>query len=266
MNLQNIPVKDTSLYREAFVAHTDEDLLVDADYSNMELRILADLSKEPKWMEIFEKNLDMHCEIGSVVMGKPIRLKGTNGPDDPGENLELRKIVKSLNFGISYGMGAQKLAREAKIPFAEARQIINSYWASFPNVKNFFDAYVAKCITNRCVRSPYDNRLRWLEGFDFDSNKERARVRNMTMNFPMQSGNASITKIALTHIREEIKKSKSTAKIICTIHDEIILNVKKSQAEEAEAMLRKCMLEAGELYVKNVKIKVESCIAPYWKK
>ncbi len=99
-NLQNIPAKDTSLYREAFVAFDDECILVDADYSNMELRILADLSREPKWLEIFEKGLDMHCEIGSMLFSKPIRLKGTLGPDDPGENIALRKITKSINFGV----------------------------------------------------------------------------------------------------------------------------------------------------------------------
>jgi DNA polymerase I-like protein with 3'-5' exonuclease and polymerase domains len=66
----------------------------------MELRILADLSREPKWLEIFEKGLDMHCEIGTMLFGVPIRLKGTNGPNDPGENTHLRKIVKSINFGV----------------------------------------------------------------------------------------------------------------------------------------------------------------------
>jgi DNA polymerase-1 len=265
-NLQNIPAKDTSAYREAFVAHDDDSLLVDADYSNMELRILADLSREPKWLEIFEKGLDMHCEIGSMLFGKTIRQKGTLGPDDPGENAALRKITKSINFGVGYGMGPQKLSREVKCSFPEAKQLLSKYWSTFPKVKEYFDAHVAESIANRCVRSPYDNRLRWLEGFDFDSKRELARVRNMVMNFPMQSGNASITKIALIHLREELKKSQIPAKIICTIHDEIILNSKKTHTAEAEKILQKCMRDAAELYVKNVTVKVESSIAPYWKK
>jgi DNA polymerase I-like protein with 3'-5' exonuclease and polymerase domains len=265
-NLQNIPVKDTPLYREAFVAFDDECILVDADYSNMELRILADLSQEPKWLEIFEKGLDMHCEIGSMLFGKPIRLKGTLGPDDPGENISLRKITKSINFGVGYGMGPQKLAREVKVSFPEAKQLLNKYWTSFPKVKAFFDGYVSECVKNKCVRAPYDKRLRWLEGFDLDSQRELARVRNMTMNFPMQAGNASITKLALTETRKEIKKRQLPAQIICTIHDEIILNSKKTCAKEAEQVLQKCMLDAAKSYVKNVKVKVESTIAPYWKK
>ncbi len=163
-------------------------------------------------------------------------------------------------------MGPQKLAREVKVSFLEAKQLLNKYWSSFPKVKAFFDGYVSECIKNKCVRSPYDKRLRWLEGFDLDSQRELARVRNMTMNFPMQAGNASVTKLALSKTRKEIKKNNLPSQIICTIHDEIILNTKKTHAKEAEQVLQKCMLDAAESYVKNVKVKVESTIAPYWKK
>jgi DNA polymerase-1 len=122
-NLQNIPVKDTSIYRDAFIAFDDDSMLVDADYSNMELRILADLSGEPKWREIFEKGLDMHCEIGSMLFGKPIRQKGTLGPDDPGENAELRKIVKSINFGVGLNPWSTKTCSIAGTPTVKSRAI-----------------------------------------------------------------------------------------------------------------------------------------------
>ena len=88
----------------------------------------------------------------------------------------------------------------------------------------------------------------------------------MTMNFPMQSGNASITKLALTTLRREIKKRQLPTQIICNIHDETLCNSKKTHAIEVEQLLQKCMQDAAETYVKNVKIKVESSIAPYWKK
>lgn len=218
-NIQNIPVKDTSVYRDAFVAFDENSVLVDADYSNMELRLLADLSKEPKWLEIFEKNLDMHCEIGTLLLGKPVRLAETLGPDDPGENLDLRKfMIKPLNFGVSYGMGAKKLSITAKISIQEAKQLLNKYWALFPHIKEFFDNFVAETIANKCIRSPYDNRLRWIEGFDLDAKKDLARIRNMSMNFPMQSGNASITKIALTELKKQLDLLKYDAKIIATIN------------------------------------------------
>ena len=218
-NIQNIPVKDTSAYRDAFVAFDEDSVLVDADYSNMELRLLADLSKEPKWLEIFEKNLDMHCEIGTLLLGKPVRLAGTLGPEDPGENLDLRKtMIKPLNFGVSYGMGAKKLSLTAKITISEAKQLLNKYWSLFPNIKNFFDEFVTETIKNKCIRSPYDDRLRWIEGFDFDAKKDLARIRNMSMNFPMQSGNASITKIALTELKKQLDLLKYDAKIIATIN------------------------------------------------
>jgi DNA polymerase I len=218
-NIQNIPVKDTSVYRDAFVAFDENSVLVDADYSNMELRLLADLSKEPKWLEIFEKNLDMHCEIGTLLLGKSVRLAGTLGPDDPGENLLLRKtMIKPLNFGVSYGMGAKKLSLTAKITIQEAKQLLNKYWTLFPNIKEFFDNFVEETIQNKCIRSPYDDRLRWIEGFDLDAKKDLARIRNMSMNFPMQSGNASITKIALTELKKQLDLLKYDAKIIATIN------------------------------------------------
>lgn len=265
-NLQNIPAKDTHVYREAFIAHDADSLLVDADYSNMELRLLADLSGEPSWLKIFEDGKDMHCEIGSMLFQKPIRLKGTNGKDDPGENLGLRKKAKAINFGVGYGMGPQKLSRELKSDVKEAKELLAKYWATFPRVKSYFDEHVEQTIANRCVRSPYDNRLRWLEGFDFDSKKDLARIKNLSMNFPMQSGNASITKIALTVLRKELKERKIPVKIICSIHDEIILNSHKDYAVESEKLLQKCMLDAAALYVKKAKLKVESTIAPFWKK
>ncbi len=264
-NLQNIPAKDTDAYRKAFIAHSENDLLVDADYSNMELRILADLSKEPAWLDIFERGLDMHSAIGSMIFKKPIRQKGTLGPEDPGENLHLRRIAKSLNFGISYGMGPKKLAHEVGIPFSDAKQIIKSFWSSFPLIKNFFAEFVGNALEKEVVRSPYDGRLRWLDGYDYDNPSDIASMRNLCMNFPMQSGNASITKLALVNLHSAIKQTELPFKILLTIHDEIILNSPKDMAKEAEALLTKHMLEAAQAYVKNVTIKVESTIATYWK-
>jgi len=100
-NLQNIPVKDTPIYRESFISRDADHRIIGADYSNMELRVLADLSGEEKWVTMFlNDNMDLHCEIGSMLFGKTIRKKGTNGPDDPGENVGLRKYAKSINFGV----------------------------------------------------------------------------------------------------------------------------------------------------------------------
>jgi DNA polymerase-1 len=158
-------------------------------------------------------------------------------------------------------MGPQKLAREVQVSFVEAKELLRKYWGAFPMIKNFFDELVEKSIQEHCVRSPYDNRLRWFDGFDFDNKGDLASIKNASMNFPMQSGNASITKLAMTALRSELKRTKLKAEPICTIHDEILLNAHKDCAVETEALLQKCMLNAATSYVKNVKVKVESNIA-----
>lgn len=263
-NLQNIPVKEVSYYRDAFTAPSYDRRIIGADYQAMEMRLLADLSKEPAWLTIFEKDQDAHCEIGTMVLGKPIRQKGTLGPDDPGENIELRRQVKTLNFGVGYGMGPTKLAREAKMPFGEAKAIIQKYWQTFPLIKQFFDEVVNEAGTTLRQRSPYDGRVRWIEGLDPDSGKDQATLRNTSMNYPMQSGNASITKKALIGIRKAIVNKDMM--MISTIHDEILVEAHKDCAEEALAIVTSNMVEAAESYVKNVKVKVDGHVAEYWKK
>jgi len=97
-NLQNIPAE--AMYRQCFRAFTDDYRIIGCDYSGMELRELADLSQEPSWVDCFKRKGDLHAENGSVLLGKTIRKKGTNGPLDPGENWDLRRNIKTLNFGI----------------------------------------------------------------------------------------------------------------------------------------------------------------------
>ena len=262
-NLQNIPRE--KVYRKAFTAKNSDYRIVGADYSGMELRILADLSLEPKWIDCFVRNGDLHGEIGSELIGKPVRKPGTNGPNDPGENADLREnVIKRLNFGIGYGMGPKKLARETGVDFNQAKILVKQFWLKFPNIKTYFDKHVQVSIANRCVRSPYDNRLRWLDGYDYDSPKDLARIRNMCMNFPMQSGNASITKIALTWLRRDL--AGKDALLISTVHDEILVECHKDIADEVLKILEKDMIDAAQLYIKNVKVTVSSKISTCWEK
>lgn len=262
-NLQNIPRE--KVYRKAFTAKNADYRIVGADYSGMELRILADLSLETKWIDCFARNGDLHAENGSEIIGKPIRKPGTNGPTDPGENWDLREnVIKRLNFGISYGMGPKKLARETGIMYDQAKILVKQFWVKFPAIKTFFDRHVAVSIANKCVRSPYDNRLRWLDGYDYDSPKDLARIRNMCMNFPMQSGNASITKIALTWLRRDL--AGKDAKLISNVHDEILIECHKDIADEVLKILEKDMIDAAQSYIKNVKVAVSGKISTCWEK
>lgn len=261
-NLQNIP-RDKQ-YRESFTGRTENYRIIGCDYAGMELRILADLSKEPSWIACFERNGDLHSEIGSKLFGKPIRAKGTLSKDDPGENVELRQFAKTLNFGICYGMGPKKLANATGMPFDQARAIIKEFWKQHVFIKNYFDEHVKKSIRDNVVRSPYDQRLRWLDGYDLDNPAEMASVRNLCMNFPMQSGNASITKNALYALQRHIKGKD--AMLVSTIHDEILIESHKDVADEILALMKKDMVDAGTEYIKNVPVMVEGHVSTYWKK
>lgn len=261
-NLQNIPAE--AIYRQCFKAWSEEYVIIGCDYSGMELRILADLSQEPSWVACFKRNGDLHAENGSELLGVPIRKKGTNGPNDPGENWELRRPVKSLNFGVGYGMGPQKLARETGMPLDQARKLIKLFWTKFSRIKVYFDNHVETSFAAKCVRSPYDGRLRWLEGFDFDSRKDQARVRNLCMNFPMQAGNATVMKHALYLIRRDLKGKN--AKIICTVHDECLVEAHKDIAQEVYDIVVRDMIAAGERFIKNVPVAVEGHISTHWEK
>lgn len=261
-NLQNIPREKQ--YRDAFTAWHPDYKIIGCDYSGMELRILADLTQEPFWIDVLKRGGDLHSEIGSLLYNKPIRKKGTNGPDDPGENWELRQPVKSLNFGVGYGMGPQKLAGATGMAYDKAKELIKTFWTKFPRIKGYFDAHVKASVTAKCVKSPYDGRLRWLDGFDYDSQKDQARIRNMCMNFPMQSGNASITKHALYLIRQHLKGKD--AKIISTVHDEILVEAHKDIAQEVYDIVRKDMIDAAKRFIKNVPVDVEGHISDQWEK
>jgi DNA polymerase-1 len=261
-NLQNIP--RLKVYRQSFTSGDPRYRIITIDYSGMELRILADLSKEDKWIEVFKNKGDLHCEIGTMLWGVPIRVPGTNGPGDPGENYELRQPTKTLNFGISYGMGPRKFSSQTGIEYDKARTIVSTFWKTFPAIKRYFDKHVAQSIDARCVRCPYDNRLKWIEGVDFDSQREMAGTRNMCMNFPMQAGNATITKRAMAIIRNNFQGKD--AKIIGTVHDEIIVRAHESIAQEAYDIVRNGMISAGQEFITNLPVDVEGKIDMCWNK
>jgi DNA polymerase I len=260
--MQNLPARTE--YRAAFCAQLPDWRIVGADYSGMELRLLAELSMDPSLLEIFDKNLDAHATIGSMLYGKTIRAPGTLGPNDPGENMDLRRHAKTLNFGISYGMGPKRLAAATGMDIHQARKLIAAFWQKFPDIKAFFDAMIQYAFKYDCAISPLDGRLRWLKNMDFDNIKDRVHAENICKNFPLQGGNASITKLALTLLRQRIQGKQ--IKIINTIHDEILVEAHESCAQEAKTILQDCMVEAGQKYVKRVPIIAEAYIANEWKK
>jgi DNA polymerase I-like protein with 3'-5' exonuclease and polymerase domains len=162
------------------------------------------------------------------------------------------------------GMGAKKLANETGMPYMEAKRIIDMYWKLFPKIKTFFDDFVKESMSKKCIVSPYDQRLRWLDGFDTDSGKDLSSIKNMSMNFPMQSGNASVIKKALATLRKRI--IGKDIKILSTVHDEIVVLAHKDVAEEALQLTTSSMISEAEDYIKNVPVEVKGIIDVCWTK
>ena len=272
-NAQNIP-RDPA-YRAAFTAPSGWKI-VGADYSSMELVLLAEFSNDPDFKKIFDLDLDAHCHIASLLMDKPIHSKGKNYLSPDGKaimatedlNIELRQVGKAVTFGVSYGLGPTRLANNLEVEYDVAKNLLMKFWKSFPDVKRFLDERVKESLQNECVRSYMDNRLRWLKGFNLRIPSKRAHASNIAKNASMQSGNATITKKALAMIKHQITLNKWDAdcKIISTIHDEILLEAKEAIANDAKEMLSSLMIRAAQLWIKNTPVKADAYVADFWQK
>jgi DNA polymerase-1 len=157
-----------------------------------------------------------------------------------------------------------KLSKKLKIPMKEAKDLISGYWEVFGTAKKFFDDIVQEAIKTMSLRSLYDGRVYWIENKDPDNPADQASIRNAAMNYPMQSGNASITKIAMTRIRNKFRGTD--AKIILQIHDELVSELPAEGADVLFAVQKQEMIAAGEELVKNVPIKVEGELDIKWSK
>jgi DNA polymerase-1 len=271
-NLQNIPA--IAEYRSAFVAQYPGWKIVGADYSGFELVLLAEFSQEPEFMKALKNNVDLHSHMASLVTGKTVARKGDNYFDPSGNlktakrdiNVELRKTGKAINFGIAYGMGPTKLAHKLKITFQEAKEVLEVVWKKIPAVKAFMDDRVNEAIASECVRSFMDNRLRWIKGFDLMLPGQKAHACNIARNMSLQSGNASVLKVAMHKVYEEIRNKnwQKDCLMISTIHDEILLECREAIAEEVKEMLETCMIEAAKIWVKTVPVKAGAYIADHW--
>jgi DNA polymerase-1 len=272
-NAQNIP-RETA-YRAAFTAEPGRKI-VGSDYGSMELVLLAEFSKDPEFKKIFDLGLDAHGHVATMIMNKLVIEKGKKYLDKDGVvqtatedvNADLRPVGKNINFGVAYGLGPTRLANSLEVEYEEAKELLAKFWKAFPKVRIFLEARATESLENECVRCYMDNRLRWLKGFNLRLPKQRAHAANIAKNMSLQSGNATITKKALFLVKQEINKKgwADDCLIISTIHDEILLEVKESIANDARDMLSSKMLEAAHLWVKNTPVIADAYVADCWKK
>jgi DNA polymerase-1 len=251
-NLQNI--KADSRFRSCFVSPAGRKLVV-ADYSGCELRIIAELSDDPVFLETFRKGGDLHSIVASSIFKKNV---------SKSENPELRQRAKVINFGLAYGMGPQGLAMQLEISEEEAGELLNQYFRSYPSVKKYLEQSA-----NEAIKKGYSitigGRRRYYNTKDMDQ-RMRSSIERQAKNAPIQGTNADMTKLALIWIRNKIKEQNLDAKLINTVHDEIVIECDESIAEEIAEIMRDCMIRAGEHYLHKIPVDVECVISNSWLK
>lgn len=239
-NLQNIPVRSEEgrELRKIFKAKTGHKL-IDADYSQIELRILADISDDKNMLEAFENNDDIHTTTAAKVFGV----------DKKDVTPLLRSRAKAVNFGIVYGISDFGLSRDLKIPRAEAKEYIDNYFARFSGVKNYMDTIVKEAKENKFVTTKLGRR-RYLPELESRNFNIRSAGERIALNTPIQGTAADIIKIAMLDVYRELEKRKLKTKLILQIHDELILEAPLDEVDEVKEILRSKMENAIELKTK----------------
>ncbi len=239
-NLQNIPIRHElgRKLRKAFVPESDDYVLVGADYSQIELRILAHLSQDPLLIDAFNHGDDIHRITASKVFGVL---------EDQVTSLQ-RSNAKAVNFGVIYGMSGFGLSTELNITRKEAEQYIGEYFKKYTKVKEFLDGLVASCKEKGYVTTIM-NRKRMIHEINASNYMVRQAGERLAMNSPIQGSAADIIKLAMIKVYQELKKEKTKSKLILQVHDELIIQTHKSELEKIKNLLEENMEHAVKLSV-----------------
>ncbi|QQS32042.1 MAG: hypothetical protein IPM50_10195 [Acidobacteriota bacterium] len=248
-NLQQIPHED--VYRRCFRAEEGNKLVV-ADYSQIELRILAEMSADAAFIAAFESGADLHAATAARVFGvEPDAVT----PDQ-------RSFAKRLNFGVVYGIGAQRFAKMTGLSDREAENALRRYFASYPQMDEWLRVRSKEVISSRAART-MSGRLAKIE-LDPADRASVGAAQRYARNMPIQGTSADILKRALRLLHERIRET--SARLVNIVHDEIVVECAAADAETTRDILVDAMTKAGEEFVKKVPIKVDAAIADEWTK
>lgn len=239
-NLQNIPIRREmgKQIRKAFIASDSDHIFLSADYSQVELRLMAALSGDKAMIEAFNKGVDIHSTTASKVFGIPI--------DEV--TPEMRGRAKGVNFGIIYGISAHGLSQNIGVSRKEAKQIIDDYFENFPEVKNFMDRSIEVAREKGYVETIY-GRKRYLNDIDSANAMTRGFAERNAINAPIQGSAADIIKIAMINISKRMKDENLKSKMILQVHDELNFDVPKEEIDIMRRVVKEEMEGAVELSV-----------------
>ena len=239
-NLQNIPIR-TEMgreFRKYFIPADDDHVIIDADYSQIELRVLAHISGDENMINAFLSGEDIHTMTASRVFGV----------DPEAVTSELRKRAKAVNFGILYGIGEFSLSEDLGISRAQAKRYIESYLEGFPKISQYLDNVKSDARRDGYVSTLFGRRRRIAELESSNKNLQHFGER-VAMNSPIQGTAADIIKIAMVKTAKELKERGIEARLILQVHDELLIEAHKDCAEEAYDVLVKCMEESADFAV-----------------
>ncbi|MFH1648430.1 MAG: DNA polymerase A family protein, partial [Patescibacteria group bacterium] len=259
-NLQQIPKQtEDAPFRSCFNPEPGYKL-VTTDYATMEMRIMADLSKDPSLLEAFEKGVDVHSHTASLMFN--LEFNDTFIDDHPKE----RFAAKSINFGLMYGRGPTSLAKQIGVSPEEGKIYLEKYFKSYPGVRKFLEDMARNAVKRGWSTTPA-GRKRWYnkpDKNDPDYRKKIGHIERQAKNHPIQGTNADCTKYALVFIQDRIKKEGWEAWPILTVHDEVVCEVREDQAEEWSKIQSQEMIRAGELFIKKVPVESVPFIGDVW--
>ncbi len=239
-NMQNIPVrlKLGRELRKVFVADSEDYILVDADYSQIELRVLAHITGDPALCEAFEKGADIHTETAAKVFGVPAEMVTD----------EMRIRAKAVNFGIVYGIGDFSLAEDIGVTRREAREFIDKYLDTYKGVAKFMKDTVAFAKEQGYVKTLLDRR-RYIPEITSKNYNIRSFGERVAMNAPVQGSAADIIKVAMVNVYNSLAENTPKSHLILQVHDELIVQAHISEAEQVEEILKTEMENAFPLSV-----------------
>ncbi len=234
-NLQNIPIRSDEgrRIRAAFIPRSPEYAILSADYSQIELRVLAHTSGDPTLVEAFRKGEDVHRATAARVFGVP--------PEEVGPDLRAR--AKVINFGIIYGMGPQRLARETGMSVEEAVRFIEQYFEKFPGIHRAIEETIARCERTGYVQTILGRR-RLIPEIASPNPRLRAAARNMAVNTPIQGSAADLIKVAMVEIDRRLREGGFEGRMILQVHDELVFDVPEREIDRIEPLVRDAMENA----------------------
>jgi DNA polymerase I-like protein with 3'-5' exonuclease and polymerase domains len=249
-NIQQVP--HAVEYRRCFSGYPEGRRLVIADYSQIELRILAEFSGDQGFIEAFNSGADLHRVTASQVFN--ISLDQVTK--------EQRDFAKRLNFGVVYGIGAQRFALMTGLSQSEAENVLRKYFGTYRQLDNYLREAANRAVNDRCARTASGRLVRFR--YDENDRQQISMTQRNGKNTPIQGTSADILKRALKLLKDEL--TNSSAQIVNIVHDEVVVEADSTEAEEIAAKVEKVMCAAGEEYLKTVPVKVETEIADEWVK